>query len=306
MATTPNYGWVMPDPTDFVTDLPADFEIFGDAVDATVDGIETIANAALPETIIDAAGDLIYGTADDTAARLAIGTAGQVLKVNSGATAPEWGIDPTADVVTTAGDLIYGTAADTVTRLGIGTANQVLTVNSGATAPEWTTISAGGWTQIATANLVSSSTATFTSIPGTYQQLALVVNGVRRSGQAVYAVRINNVTTSNYSQTYTISGTATNTAETSQSSVVIFDSGNLTDGTTTGNATCIFANYAQSGGRRFFTYTSVGGQNTSPQFQARHGIAKLDTNTSAITQIDLFQTTGGVLTSGTATLYGLK
>jgi hypothetical protein len=34
MATTPNYGWVMPDPTDFVTDLPADFEIFGDAVDA--------------------------------------------------------------------------------------------------------------------------------------------------------------------------------------------------------------------------------------------------------------------------------
>jgi hypothetical protein len=36
MATTPNYGWVMPDPTDFVTDLPADFEIFGDAVDAQV------------------------------------------------------------------------------------------------------------------------------------------------------------------------------------------------------------------------------------------------------------------------------
>jgi hypothetical protein len=90
MATTPNYGWVMPDPTDFVTDLPADFEIFGDAVDATVDGIETIANAALPETIIDAAGDLIYGSAADTAARLAIGTAGQLLAVNSGATAPEW------------------------------------------------------------------------------------------------------------------------------------------------------------------------------------------------------------------------
>jgi hypothetical protein len=81
----------MPDPTDFVTDLPADFEIFGDAVDATVDGIETIANAALPETIIDAAGDLIYGSAADTAARLGIGTAGQVLKVNGTADAPEWG-----------------------------------------------------------------------------------------------------------------------------------------------------------------------------------------------------------------------
>jgi hypothetical protein len=41
-------------------------------------------------TIIDAAGDLIYGAGNDTPARLAIGTAGQVLQVNSGATAPEW------------------------------------------------------------------------------------------------------------------------------------------------------------------------------------------------------------------------
>lgn len=90
MSVTPNYNWPLIEPTDFVTNLPADFEAFGDAVDATVDGIETTANAALPETIIDAAGDLIYGSAADTAARLAIGTAGQVLKVNSGATAPEW------------------------------------------------------------------------------------------------------------------------------------------------------------------------------------------------------------------------
>lgn len=41
-------------------------------------------------TIIDAAGDLIYGASNDTPARLAIGTAGQVLTVNTGATAPQW------------------------------------------------------------------------------------------------------------------------------------------------------------------------------------------------------------------------
>jgi hypothetical protein len=41
-------------------------------------------------TIIDAAGDLIYGASNDTPARLAIGTAGQLLAVNTGATAPEW------------------------------------------------------------------------------------------------------------------------------------------------------------------------------------------------------------------------
>jgi hypothetical protein len=87
--------------------------------------------------LITTAGDLLYGTAADTVARLGIGTAGHVLKVNSGATAPEWAVDPTTDVVTTAGDLIYATGADAVTRLGIGTAGQVLKVNSGATAPEW-------------------------------------------------------------------------------------------------------------------------------------------------------------------------
>ncbi len=41
MATTPNYSWVTPAPTDLVTDLPADFETFADAVDASVFEIET-------------------------------------------------------------------------------------------------------------------------------------------------------------------------------------------------------------------------------------------------------------------------
>ena len=36
-------------------------------------------------------GDMIYSSSGSTPARLGIGTAGQVLKVNSGATAPEWG-----------------------------------------------------------------------------------------------------------------------------------------------------------------------------------------------------------------------
>jgi len=40
--------------------------------------------------VVTTAGDLIYATAADTVTRLGIGTAGQVLKVNSGATAPEW------------------------------------------------------------------------------------------------------------------------------------------------------------------------------------------------------------------------
>lgn len=81
MATTPNYNFIMPDPTDFVTDLPADFEIFGDEVDLRIKALN-------PETT---EGDIAYrGATADAKDRLAIGTAGQVLTVNSGATAPEW------------------------------------------------------------------------------------------------------------------------------------------------------------------------------------------------------------------------
>jgi hypothetical protein len=56
----------------------------------TIGRIPSVEGGIQP-TIFDAAGDLLYASAADTPARLAIGTAGQVLKVNSGATAPEWG-----------------------------------------------------------------------------------------------------------------------------------------------------------------------------------------------------------------------
>ena len=67
--------------------------------------------------------------------RLARGSAGKYLKMNSGGTMPEWGegyVTPT----TTQGDIIVrGAAADG--RLGIGTAGQVLKVNDAGTDPEW-------------------------------------------------------------------------------------------------------------------------------------------------------------------------
>jgi hypothetical protein len=87
MATTTNYSWTTPDDTDLVKDGAAAIRTLGSSIDTTV---FNNAGAAIQKSIVDAAGDLIYATADDTPARLAIGTAGQVLQVNSGATAPEW------------------------------------------------------------------------------------------------------------------------------------------------------------------------------------------------------------------------
>jgi hypothetical protein len=87
MATTTNYSWSTPDDTALVKDGAAAIRSLGTAIDTTV---FTNAGAAINKSLVDAAGDLIYGTADNTVARLAIGTASQQLRVNSGATAPEW------------------------------------------------------------------------------------------------------------------------------------------------------------------------------------------------------------------------
>jgi hypothetical protein len=80
MTTTPNYSWPLIENTDFVTNLPADLETLADAIDDTVKDLN-------PGTT---AGDVDYYTSGTAKARLGIGTAGQVLAVNSGATAPEW------------------------------------------------------------------------------------------------------------------------------------------------------------------------------------------------------------------------
>lgn len=49
-----------------------------------------VLSSAITNTLTSATGDIIYASAPNTPAHLLIGTAGQVLAVNSGATAPEW------------------------------------------------------------------------------------------------------------------------------------------------------------------------------------------------------------------------
>ena len=110
----------------------ADTNAFTDADHTKLDGIATGAT----KTPTTTEGDIIYrGASADS--RLAKGTAGQVLKMNSGATAPEWGTDNTySSALTTQGDILYRDGSGDQ-RLAKGTAGQVLKMNSGATAPEW-------------------------------------------------------------------------------------------------------------------------------------------------------------------------
>jgi hypothetical protein len=87
---------------------------------------------------MSAAGDLIVGGASGAAGRLAKGTAGQVLTMNSGATAPEWQT-PSAGMtnpMTTQGDIIVGGTSGAATRLAKGAEGRVLT--AGSSSPAWT------------------------------------------------------------------------------------------------------------------------------------------------------------------------
>jgi hypothetical protein len=85
---TTNYGFVLPTPTDLVTDLPADFEVALQGVDTQM---FTNANAAVSATVIDAKGDLLAGTAADTLSRIAIGANNTILTADSAeATGMKW------------------------------------------------------------------------------------------------------------------------------------------------------------------------------------------------------------------------
>ena len=95
----------------------------GDIISATIWNNYLGASGSIEETApakVTTAGDLVYGTGTNAIARLAVGTASQVLVVNSGATAPEWG-----SVVSSA---IAGTGSSS---------GQVLTSTGSGTAPTW-------------------------------------------------------------------------------------------------------------------------------------------------------------------------
>lgn len=78
-----DFIWVT-DAAGDITGVTAGTGISGGGTSGTV----TVTNSMA--TAITTAGDVIYGTGSGTFSRLGIGTAGQVLQVNSGATAPQW------------------------------------------------------------------------------------------------------------------------------------------------------------------------------------------------------------------------
>lgn len=188
--TTP-FNWQMPTASDLVTDLPADFEVFGQAVatsmadllggttgqvlakasNADMDFVWS-ADAAGMTNPMTTTGDVIYSSPGSTPVRLGIGSTGQGLAVVAGI--PAWSATSTSTLTTT-GDMLYASAANTLARVGVGSTGNVLTVAGGV--PTWAApaVPSSGLTLIKRAsfsNVADTSTtfdSMFSSTYGAYQ-----------------------------------------------------------------------------------------------------------------------------------------
>lgn len=199
--TTP-FSWQMPTSTDLVTDLPADFEVFGQAVATSMADLlggttgQILAKASNTDMdfswVTNDVGDItavtagtgLSGGGTSGAVSLAIDSTvttltGTQTLTNKTLTSPVL-TTPSISTIDAKGDLLAGTADNTIARVAVGTNGHILTADSAeATGMKWAApASGGGLTLIATATPSGASGVDFTSLDSSYKEFYIEWNGI--------------------------------------------------------------------------------------------------------------------------------
>ncbi len=170
----------MPTATDLVTDLPADFEVFGQAVATSMADLLGGTTGQVLSKTTDADMDFTWVAAnpgDITGVTAGVGitgggTSGTVTVTNDMAT-----------TITAAGDIVVGTGSGTYDNLPIGTTNQILTADT-TVSPykvKWATPSASssGLTLISTTTFSAVASQSFNSVfTSTYTNYLILGTGL--------------------------------------------------------------------------------------------------------------------------------
>jgi len=206
-----------------------------------------------------------------------------------------------AAAIRTLGQAIDTSMAD----LEGGTTGQYLTKNSNTDMDfVWATLSAGGWTSIASGNLPVGSALAITSIPTTYQQLVLIIRNAVTSGSNSIPIRFNNNSTSGAYLAGRSSGEAASGTMTDaiiSSSLVSFAQFGTANSANNLAMTLTVDNYASTVSDKLYNGQIVYSTNGSDyRIESVFGGFK---STSAITEINVARTD---FTAGTYVLYGVK
>lgn len=302
---TTNFGWVMPTATDLVTDLPADFDVFGQAVDTSLAQLKggttgqvlsKTSNTNMAFTwVTPQVGDITAVTAGTGIS--GGGTTGDVTVTNSMATA-----------YTTKGDLVPATGSAAFARLGVGANDTVLTADSStATGLKWATPSSGGMTVLASGTL-SGTSLDLTSISASYTNLIFeIIDANWGTADDYFKLRFNNLSTSIY--TTVAQGTNTNGSASSFYGAGSADRLILWGGVTfvrTGKNSIFLTipDYATAKGRRDI-FGNICGQNSTPNETAVYWTG-FSTDTTAVSRITFSTQNGYTFSSGSYKLWGVK
>lgn len=299
--TTP-FSWQMPTNTDLVTDLPADFEVFGQAVATSMADLlgGTTGQVLAKNTNTDM--DFVWtdmnpGDITGVTAGTGIsggGTSGTVTVTNSMATA-----------IDAKGDLIVGTAADAFSRLAVGaTNNHVLTVDSAeTTGMKWAAPIATSMTLLSTTTLSGAST-TISSISQNYKTLVAFIYGMTNAtADGIFRILPNNSAGANFG----VHMQNNNNTPTGPSTI----GGNTYINTVTGlsrtnafnNLTLQINNYTNATNYKNYSFQGYMRSSTPGDMVFFQSGSYADT--PAVTSL-VFSNAGGNFSTGTVLLYGVS